>query len=191
MSQARPTKSEIDKYSAHFVLHGEQSNAWRVAYPESKCKQKQVHTRASLMHAMAEVQQRVKEFSESARLIAESEFNLDAEYVAKRLKEIDELDVLDIMEDDLKSFKKLSDWPKAWRTSISGLDLMTLSNGNENIEAIVKKVKWPDKTKNLELIGKLTKVSAFSENLNIRAGEEMTPWGQIKASVDKKDGDSK
>ena len=91
------------------------------------------------------------------------------------------------MESDLKSFKPLNEWPKAWRTSISGLDLMTLSNKDENIDAIVKKVKWPDKTKNLELIGKLVDVSAFSENLTIKTGSEVTPWGEVKASVDKID----
>ena len=115
------------------------------------------------MHAKAKVQQRIAELSEKAREIADKEFELSADYVARRLKEIDGLDVLDIMKDDLKSFKPLSEWPKSWRISISGIDLMTMSQGDDDIDAIIKKVKWPDKTKNLELIGKLTTVQAFNE----------------------------
>ena len=87
---------------------------------------------------------------------------VSAKYVLDRLKEIDELDVLDIMLDDLTGFRKLSEWPKSWRTSISGIDLMTMS-GNDDIEAVVKKIKWPDKTKNLELIGRHVNVKAWEK----------------------------
>jgi len=185
MSQSRPTKAEVDTYAGHFVLYGERSNAWRTTFSNSKSNAHTTHTKASKFHTLAEVQARIEELTEQVRVMAEKEFDLDAEYVARRLKEIDELDVLDIMMDDLKSFKPLGEWPKVWRISISGMDLMTLSNGDDAIESIVKKIKWPDKTKNLELIGKLTKVSAFSENISINKGSEVTPWGEVKASVDK------
>jgi len=114
------------------------------------------------------------------------ESKLDAEYVLKRLKEIDKLDVIDILQDDMKSFKPLSEWPKEWRISISGIDLMVLSNSKgEDINSIVKKIKWPDKTKNLELIGKHVEIGAFSENITIKNGEDLSPWSDVKASVDK------
>lgn len=186
MSQAKPTDAEIDKYAGHYVLHGCQSSALREAFPDSQAKAETTHVKASLFHNLDKVKIRVEELSEKARCIAEKGFKLDAEYVARRLKEIDELDVLDIMSDDLKTFKALSEWPKVWRISISGMDLVTLSSGDDDIESIVRKVKWPDKTKNLELIGKLTQVSAFSENLTIKSGSEVTPWGEVKASVDEK-----
>ncbi|WP_428613354.1 terminase small subunit [Pseudoalteromonas sp.] len=169
MSQANPTQAEIDKYAGHYVLYGDQSKAFRHAFPDSKAKAETIHTKASLLHDQEKVQQRIKELSIAAAEKADKEFKLDAEYVARRLKEIDELDVLDIMRDDMKSFKPLSEWPKVWRISISGLDLMTLSSrtDEEDIESIVKKIKWPDKTKNLELIGKLTDVAAFSDKLDL------------------------
>ena len=165
MSQARPTKSEADKYASHYVLYGEQSNAFRKAFPKSKADQKTTHSKASIFHSIEKVQARVAELSEKAREIANKNFELDAQYVARRLKEIDELDILDIMNEDLKAFKSLSEWPKAWRISISGIDLMTISQGNKNVAALIKKVKWPDKTKNLELIGKLADVQAFNEKI--------------------------
>ena len=86
----------------------------------------------------------------------------DADWVLSRLKEIDSLDILDIMNEDLDSFKPLSLWPKPWRTSISGIDISTINSGDD-IESVIKKIKWPDKTKNLELIGKHNKVKAFEK----------------------------
>jgi len=189
MSQAKPTDSEIDAYAGHYVLHGCQSSSFRVAFPDSKAGQKVIHEKASTFHKIEKVQERIDELYIQAKEIAEKKFELNAEYVAKRLKEIDELDILDIMRDDMRSFKVLSDWPKAWRISISGIDLLTLTSrsDDEDIESIVKKIKWPDKTKNLELIGKLAKVSAFSENLNITNNKNLTPWNDIQAGVDSMD----
>ena len=44
-----------------------------------------------MFNSLLKVQSRVKELSEKARDIADKEFDLDAGYVAKRLKEIDDL----------------------------------------------------------------------------------------------------
>lgn len=106
---------------------------------------------------------RIAELQALKEEVAEEDFKIDARYVLKRLHDIDNLDVLDIMEDDLKSFKKLSEWPKVWRISVSGIDLMTMAQGDTDIDSIIKKIKWPDKTKNLELLGKHVGVNAFKE----------------------------
>lgn len=103
-------------------------------------------------------------FLNSVKEVSSKEAQVDAIYVLRRLKEIDELDIIDIMLDDLSAFKPLSEWPKSWRTSISGLDLHSImSGGDEPIETLVKKIKWPDKTKNLELIGKHVNVKAWEK----------------------------
>ncbi|MEG1210217.1 MAG: terminase small subunit [Leclercia sp.] len=93
---------------------------------------------------------------------------VSADYVLMRLVEIDQMDVLDILNDD-GSLKPIRDWPKIWRTTLSGFDLSsTIMNMNEDsIETILKKIKWPDKVKNLELIGKHVDVNAFKERLEI------------------------
>lgn len=105
----------------------------------------------------------------------------DAEYVLRRLREIDELDIIDIMRDDLSDFKPLSEWPKSWRISISGLDLQTISSRSDgdDIESIVKKIKWPDKTKNLELIGRHVDVGAW----NGESSSNELPIGKIEIEV--------
>lgn len=90
--------------------------------------------------------------------------SVSADYVLTRLYEIDQLDVLDIVSDDLSGFRPLNEWPKSWRISISAIDMkkMIVGNGDEvPIETIVEKIKWPDKTRNLELLGKHVNVMAF------------------------------
>lgn len=89
---------------------------------------------------------------------------INAAYVLKRLVEIDQMDVLDILKDD-GGLKMVSEWPKVWRTTLSGLDInTTITNFDETtIENILKKIKWPDKVKNLELLGKHISVMAFKE----------------------------
>lgn len=94
------------------------------------------------------------------------EVGIDAAYVLRRLVEIDQMDVLDILNDD-GGIKSISEWPKVWRTTLSGFDINTsVTNFDETtIENILKKIKWPDKVKNLELLGKHVTVQAFKENI--------------------------
>ncbi|MGP2449036.1 terminase small subunit [Pantoea stewartii subsp. indologenes] len=96
---------------------------------------------------------------------------IDAAYVLRRLVEIDQMDVLDILNDE-GGIKAISEWPKVWRTTLSGFDINTsITNFDETtIENILKKIKWPDKVKNLELLGKHVDVQAFKEKTEISGG---------------------
>lgn len=85
---------------------------------------------------------------------------IDADYVLKRLVEIDQMDVLDIMDDD-GNVKPLRDWPKIWRQYISNIETISMDDG----EGWLKKIKWPDKVKNLELLGKHISVGAFKDKV--------------------------
>lgn len=87
---------------------------------------------------------------------------IDADYVLKRLTEIDQLDVLDILTDD-GDLKNIRDWPQEWRRSISGVDITAVISGD--METVLKKIKWPDKLRNLELLGKHVDVGAFREQI--------------------------
>lgn len=96
--------------------------------------------------------------------------NIDAAYVLRRLVEIDQMDVLDIVRDDL-SLKPVSEWPSSWRRYISGFDLAEMfentgEDGGRELAGIMKKIKWPDKVKNLELLGKHVSVMAFKEQID-------------------------
>jgi phage terminase small subunit len=88
---------------------------------------------------------------------------IDAAYVLRRLVEIDQMDVLDILT-STGELKPVSQWPKVWRTTLSGLDVVEMS-AEGNTAALLKKIKWPDKVKNLELLGKHIDVQAFREQV--------------------------
>ena len=85
---------------------------------------------------------------------------IDADYVLRRLVEIDQMDVLDIMDDQMK-IRPVNEWPKVWRQYVTNLENLELSDG----EGCFKKIKWPDKIKNLELIGKHVSVGAFKDKV--------------------------
>jgi len=104
----------------------------------------------------------VSGFIDSIKEKAAEGVNIDAKWLLGELKAIHSLDIADIMNDELTAFKKLSEWPKIWRTSISGVDIMTMSS-EESVEQIVKKIKWPDKVKNLEMIGRHVNVKAWDK----------------------------
>ncbi|EPU0317985.1 terminase small subunit [Klebsiella aerogenes] len=124
----------------------------------------------------ARIQKRIAELMEDRN----KRLRVSADYVLLRLVEIDQMDVLDILNDD-GGMKPIAEWPKVWRTSLSAMDIATIKttqaslqkeNGEadlsvEDVEHILKKVKWPDKVKNLELIGKHVDVNAFKERLEV------------------------
>jgi len=91
------------------------------------------------------------------------EVGINSAYVLKRLVEIDQMDVLDILTES-GDLKPIREWPLCWRTTLSGLDIQAIS-GEEGTAALMKKIKWPDKVKNLELLGKHVAVQAFKEQV--------------------------
>lgn len=93
--------------------------------------------------------------------------SIDSAYVLRRLVEIDQMDVLDIMTDEM-SLKPVSEWPASWRRYLSGFDLAEMFEGrgdDREMVGILKKIKWPDKVKNLELLGRHVSVQAFKDNV--------------------------
>ena len=122
------------------------------------------HVKASVMMRDERIQKRIAELMEERN----KRMRVSADYVLLRLVEIDQMDVLDILNDD-GTLKPIRQWPKIWRTTLSGFNLSsTIMNMDEtSIETILKKIKWPDKVKNLELIGKHVDVNAFKERLEV------------------------
>ncbi|WP_200781116.1 terminase small subunit [Klebsiella oxytoca] len=99
---------------------------------------------------------------------------INATYVLNRLVEIDQMDVLDIL-NSTGELKPVAEWPKVWRTTLSGLEVMEMASEG-NAAALLKKIKWPDKVKNLELLGKHIDVSAFKETVDHKSSDgSMTP----------------
>lgn len=95
------------------------------------------------------------------KAVRNEEVGIDATYVLKRLIDIDQMDVLDILLTN-GELKPIAQWPKVWRTTLSGMDVTELAG---DAPGLLKKIKWPDKVKNLELLGKHVDVQAFKENV--------------------------
>ncbi|WP_414446194.1 terminase small subunit [Citrobacter europaeus] len=122
--------------------------------------------KASVMMRDDRIQKRIAELMEERN----KRLRVSADYVLLRLVEIDQMDVIDILDDE-GGLKPVSQWPKVWRTSLSAMDInrirMAGKDGDDDIESTLQKVKWPDKVKNLELIGKHVDVNAFKERLEV------------------------
>jgi len=123
------------------------------------------HVKASNMMRDERIQKRIAELMEERN----KRNRVSADYVLMRLVEIDQMDVLDILNDDM-SIKPVSEWPKVWRQYLTGFELADMFEGRgdeKELVGILKKIKWPDKVKNLELIGKHVDVNAFKERLEV------------------------
>lgn len=107
---------------------------------------------------------------------------IDADYVLKRLVEIDQMDVLDIMDDQMKILP-LRDWPKIWRQYISNIENLELTDA----DGVFKKIKWPDKVKNLELLGKHISVGAFKDKVEHSGKLEIQSISDLMDELSKED----
>lgn len=169
-------KMFVFEYIKDMDLNGTQA-AIRAGYSVKTAQQiaYQLLQKTSVVEAIAEAKkERLKRL------------NVDADYVLNRLVQIDQMDVLDIMNDDL-SLKPISSWPSIWRQYISGLDNMEEFDGRGEDRSLIgylRKIKWPDKVKNLELLGKHIAIGAFKEKLELGNDPE-NPITDTKASSKK------
>uniref|UniRef100_A0A3B0LXG7 Terminase small subunit n=1 Tax=Arsenophonus endosymbiont of Trialeurodes vaporariorum TaxID=235567 RepID=A0A3B0LXG7_9GAMM len=127
--------------------------AIRAGYSEKTAKDIACQNLAKL-----NIQKRIQTLMEERK----NRIEVNADYVLKRLVDIDQMDVLDIITEsgDLRPIK---DWPKVWRTTFSVFDIAAIRV--DGAEALLKKIKWPDKIKNLELLGKHFSVQAFRDQI--------------------------
>lgn len=164
---AKPTlNKKQEKFARKVVMNGGDKVA---AYKYAGWKWKN-YTKASLSVQAdkrfnhPKIILRIAELQAIKDKLAEKAFKIDSGYVLRRLKEIDDLDIIDIIKDDMSGFKPLSEWPKVWRTSISSLDMkriITKIDDGNDIETLIEKIKWPDKVKNLEMIGRHVTIKAW------------------------------
>lgn len=144
------------------------SDAYRQAYNTERMKPETVNNKAYALKNKAHIGARIAVLREERC----KRTQIDADYVLKRLRDWDELDPIDILADD-GSILPIRQWPKVWRQSISGFDVAEIAKAGSDSDAvltILKKIKWPDKVKNLELIGKHVDVQAFKDQLGVSGG---------------------
>ncbi len=98
---------------------------------------------------------KVKAAFNELKAIRNEQLGIDAGYVLKRLMDVDALDIADLLDNDGK-IKPVSEWSMEWRQNISSFEVADDGQGGSVI-----KLKFPDKVKNLELIGKHIEVGAW------------------------------
>ena len=99
---------------------------------------------------------------------------ISADYVLKKLNAIAEMDILDIMDDSM-ALKPVREWPKIWRQYLNGFELAEIIAGagdEKKIIGVLKKIKWPDKMKNLELLGR--HFGMFTDKLIVEVDEGLS-----------------
>lgn len=139
------------------------SDAYRKAYNCSRMKPETINVKANQLKNRDHIGIRIAQLREERA----ERTKIDADYVLSELQAIQEMDVIDIMNDD-GSLLPVRQWPKTWRKYISGMDLTELfahDDGDRNHIGFLKKIKWPDKVKNLELLGKHIDVQAFKDRV--------------------------
>lgn len=168
-------QSFCDYYLADPKRNG--TNAYLEAYPG--CSQKAAESGAARLmkkpHINAYIIKSLEERSHRTKV--------DADYIHYRLKDMDEMDVADILNDD-GSAKPIKEWPKVWRLSLSGMEISEILDSEGDAIGVLRKLKWPEKLKILELLGKHVDVQAFKERLVIDEAPELSPWSSVKAGVD-------
>lgn len=179
MTMMKKLTEKEELYCRKYVELLNQRQAYMASRDTERMKPNTVDRRASELHQKPHIQARINE------LMAEREqrLQIDADYVLRRLVEIDQMDLLDIL-DEKMAFRPISEWPKVWRQYLSGVDVSELFEGagdEREMVGVLKKIKWPDKVKNLELLGKHVRVGAFKEQLDHTSSDgSMTPKGAIK-----------
>lgn len=112
------------------------------------------------------------EYVQSKANARRESIELDAKYVLKRLVDIDQMNVVDILDAEA-NLLPIHDWPLVWQISLSSIDVQRLrewdknAEDNKQTETTLAKIKWPDKVKNLELLGKHIDIQAFRDRTEI------------------------
>jgi phage terminase small subunit len=174
----KPLTAAEEQACQEYILNGgNKSDAFRKSYPHScKWKEKSVHERASKLFSSVKVESRLAELQAIAAKVAEDNFRVNADYILRRHYDIDNMDFLSILNDD-GGFKPVREWPLIFRQYLSGLEIAELMEGRgdeRQIVGVLKKIKWPDKMKNLELLGKHKAVCAYREQIGLSDGDGNT-----------------
>jgi len=92
-------------------------------------------------------------------------------------------DMLDILHDD-GSIKPVKEWPKVWRQGlISSIESHEVTDAEGNSSGSVQRVRFSDRVKRMELIGKHIDIKAWDRTVNVEATVQHT-ISTILSSID-------
>jgi hypothetical protein len=88
MSQQKPTPAQAAAYAENYILYGDQTRAFRVAFPDSESTSETTHTKASKLNKLTQVQTRIKELREILKKQSEEEFTLSVSDLKEKLSDV-------------------------------------------------------------------------------------------------------
>ena len=121
----------------------------------------------------------------------QSKIKVDAQYMLQRLAQIDRMKISDILKDG--KVIPLEDWPDIWQEMTLGqIDTMVMGDEPSKAQLLMflNKLKFPDKMKNLELLGKHIDVKAFADVTKVEHGLTDEAASTIKDVLKRIDGKS-
>jgi phage terminase small subunit len=165
---------------------GDKVTAYLLAGYRDSGNKNAMQSNATILYNKPHIKKLIKKLQTQKNRVAKRKFDIDAKYILRRLHEIDQLDIIDIINDDMSGFKPLNQWPKPWRVSISAIDMRKIvshaENKNDSVETLIASIKWPDKIKNLELMGKHINVRAFEKDNRIEINNNVNNNNQFDLS---------
>lgn len=155
-------KPMMERYCQEYIKDPtkQEQAALRAGYAQASAAK-----RASLMMKDQRIIDRIAELMKGRS----KRVKLNADDVLKKLADMLEADVIDILNED-GSIKPIHEWPPVWRKSIAGFEIAELFEGQGKDRTqigFVKKIKLLDKIKVIELVGKHVDVAAFRERVQV------------------------
>ena len=153
------------------------TEAYKQSYNVSKMLPATIRRKTADVMANLKIKGRISELKKRV----EKSALVDAAQVLRRHTEIDQMDITDILNPDW-TFKPLAEWPKVWKITVSGIDVQEIRAGQSDPDVAMgylKKIKWPDKLKNLEALGKHVDVQAYVDQVNSNMSAEITEIRRI------------
>lgn len=145
------------------ILKGKSdSDAYRKAYNVKKMGDKAIRTEAAKLKKNPLIALLLEESKEKRQ----ERVNFDADKVLSTLSDFIDADPIDIYNLENRCFLPIEDWPPVWRKMLTAIDNKELFSGkgkNAQKEGDIVKIKFIDKMRAIENIGKHVSVNAFKE----------------------------
>ena len=152
-----------EKFAAHVAAHGDLRAAYEHAYGKKPTwKPSSVNRQARRLMAQPHVKARVEALRAEIAAIAKERFKVDTAWMLKRLVDEVNADMADLF-DEQQNLKPVQEWPPIWRQGlVVGLDIESRQNDDGGVVNVAR-IRFSDRVKRLEMLGKHVDVKAFVE----------------------------
>ncbi|MFK0335385.1 terminase small subunit [Rhizobium sp. NPDC090275] len=110
----------------------------------------------------------VKAELDAAKVARLARVDMDSDAVLVRLQDEVEADIADLY-DDNGALLPVEEWPLIWRQGlVVGVETETKTNEDGTADTVVTRVRFADRTRRLEMLGRHIKVNAFQDTVLVK-----------------------